>query len=448
MSPLLGFGVVLGPLSGLMAGLRLVERRRPLDPEVSRKIVHVGMGLACMALPWLFTAAWPVWTLAAVAGAGLGLVRWLPAARARLGGVLGGVERDSWGELLFPVGVAVVFTVARGDEVLFLVPVLVLTFADAAGALVGRFLGRTPVVSFAGRKSVEGCTAVLVVAFACVLFPLWGPGGWGLPRALCAALAVALMAMLAEAAAWRGLDNLALPLAVLAQLLVYRRLELGELVLRPVALAALAVVILRVRRRTRLDDGGLIAATIGVYLAWAIGGWQWLVAPLALLLLHARTVPHRPAFHRRLQSLPAVMAVGAGALVWMVARAVTHDPAWLFPYAVGMTAHLAMITQAQLAAVLPDWSLRRIGTAAAGAAGLLVFAPYLFVSGTVGQLRLQTVGALAGVAAAVVLYGALEPDPRHASARLPGILRQGALGLGASCTALGVLELGRELWST
>jgi phytol kinase len=447
MNPALGFTVVLGALGVAMGGLRLAQRRWTVDPEVSRKAVHVGMGLCCAALPWLFTAAWPVWTLAAVAGAGLALVRVVPAARARLGGVLGGVARDSWGEIYFPVGVALVFTLARGDRVRFLVPVLVLTLADAAGALVGRFLGRTPVVTFASRKSVEGCTAVLGVAFACVFFPLWGWGGWGLPRALAAALAVALMTMLAEAVAWRGLDNLVLPLATLAQLVVYERLALDELAVRPVVLAALALLALRWKPRTRLDDGGLMAAAIGTYLGWAVGGWEWLVAPLGLLLVHGKTVPCRPALRRHPQSLPAILAVGAGALVWVVARAVTHDPGWLFPYAVGLTANLAMVTLAQLAAALPDWSVRRVCTTAAGAAGLVVFAPYLFVSGPVGELRLQTLGALAGVAATVAIHAFVEPDLRHAPVRPAGLVRQGLLGLCASCTALAVVELGRELWT-
>src|SRR5512142_3371988 len=103
------------PLSALLGGLRLLQRRWAIDAEVSRKAVHVGMGLTCAALPWLFDAAWPVWLLAAVAGAALLAIRLVPALRAAVGGVLGGVERQSWGELWFPVGVAAVFTLARGD---------------------------------------------------------------------------------------------------------------------------------------------------------------------------------------------------------------------------------------------------------------------------------------------------------------------------------------------
>ena len=41
------------------------------------------------------------------------------------------------GEFYFPVAVAVVFVLARGDTLLYLIPVLTLTVADSVGALIG-----------------------------------------------------------------------------------------------------------------------------------------------------------------------------------------------------------------------------------------------------------------------------------------------------------------------
>jgi phytol kinase len=66
-------------------------------------------------------------------------IRIFRPVNARLSGVLNAVDRNSWGEFYFPVSVAILFGLARGDKLLYVIviPLLVLTFADAVGALLG-----------------------------------------------------------------------------------------------------------------------------------------------------------------------------------------------------------------------------------------------------------------------------------------------------------------------
>ena len=46
-------------LAGLMLGLRTLQHRFDLHPEVARKLMHVAMGLVTLTLPWLFHSHWP-----------------------------------------------------------------------------------------------------------------------------------------------------------------------------------------------------------------------------------------------------------------------------------------------------------------------------------------------------------------------------------------------------
>ena len=62
--PLLAMAAVLAVLGGLVGGLRLWQCFAAPPPELTRKLVHVSMGLVTLSFPWLFDEAWPVIALA------------------------------------------------------------------------------------------------------------------------------------------------------------------------------------------------------------------------------------------------------------------------------------------------------------------------------------------------------------------------------------------------
>ena len=184
------------------------------------------MGLVTLALPWLFVATWPVLLLAAAFTCFLIALRYSPALRRLLGGVIDGVARDSMGEICFPVAAGLVFLLSAGDPLLFCIPMLVLALADAAAALVGARYGTLLYATADGHKSVEGSLAFLVVAFLCSHITLLLFTDTGAAECLAIALAMALLVMLLEAIAWGGLDNLFIPLGAFFLLKAFLQLEL------------------------------------------------------------------------------------------------------------------------------------------------------------------------------------------------------------------------------
>ena len=113
---------------------------------------------------------WPVLLLTGGSALIVAAIKFLEPLRKPLGRVVDGVPRTTLGEIYFPISVAIVFWLSQGmSPLLFCIPVLVLTLADATGALVGLRYGQT---RFAGAsKSVEGSFAFLIVAFFCIHVP-------------------------------------------------------------------------------------------------------------------------------------------------------------------------------------------------------------------------------------------------------------------------------------
>lgn len=354
MNPLAGMAIVLGALGVLMLGVRAAQRRGIVGPEMSRKLVHMGMGTICLALPWLFSSPAPVWVLAGLAAAGLAAVRLVPALQAQFGSVLGGVNRRSWGELYFPIGVAIVFHLARGEPLFFVLPIAVLAYADAAGALVGRRWGRTHYEAVESTKTVEGSGAVLIVTWACVTAGMFVFAAVPMVQCWLAGLSLGLFAMLVEAVSWRGLDNLLLPLAVFAQLEVVARFAATDLALRVVVLAAMALFMLTWRRRSLLDDSARLGAALAAYLFWAIGGWHWLVAPALLMFSYVRLMPTIPGGPDR-HNLVAIICIASAGLPWMVGHARTPDPVWFWLFTLGLATQQAIIAVVRFSQGRPHW---------------------------------------------------------------------------------------------
>lgn len=332
----------LAALAATVGALKLVERRWRPHPELLRKAVHVGMGLVVLTFPWLFDQALPVVTLAALAAAGLVLLRLVPRLRDGPGTVLAGVGRTSLGEVYYPLAVAVLFTLTLDqDALLFVVPMLLLTLADAAAALIGRRYATVCYQSGDGTKSAEGSVAFFMVAFLSVHVPVLLFSDASRLEALLVAAILALLVMLLECAAWHGLDNLLIPLGGYAFLRLYLDMPAETLWLRLVATIALVMFTLAWRRRSSLDDGALVAAALIGYAAVMLGGWLWLLPPLIVFVAHAIAWPRAdgPRYHH----VPAVMSVAAAGLLWLFIAAVYDAPGLIYPYAVSFAAHLAIL---------------------------------------------------------------------------------------------------------
>jgi phytol kinase len=255
----------------IVAAAELWRRFGHPKPEHTRKLVHLGGGVACLFFPFLVHSPWVVLamalplTLLFVAGAKLGFLK-----------SLHGVGRKSRGAEYYPLAVFLVFLMTEGKPWLYLAAVLVLAVADAFAALIGSRYGVVRYEVEDEHKSLEGSLVFLVIAFLAVHLPVLLLTD--LPRPICvlAAVLVATLVTGFEAISLEGADNLFVPVAVVVVLGKITTKPLSEVVFQNLSLLAICLVVaLLVWRLRSLNVGGTIAYILFVYGTWSLGNWLW-----------------------------------------------------------------------------------------------------------------------------------------------------------------------------
>ena len=406
-NPWLGIAAALGGFLLLFAGLQVVARTGTVRGESTRKMFHAGSGVLTLAFPFIFRETWPVLLLTGASAALIAAVKFVPALRARFGGVANRVDRTTLGEVYFPISVALLFYLTRGEHpLLFVIPILMLTFADATGALVGARYGLTKYSGAA--KTLEGSIAFAVVAFFCVHVPLLLWTEVGRPESLLTAATLALLVMVLEGSAWRGLDNLFIPIGGYFLLRAYLVMDETALLTRLLITVGLVVLVVVARSRTTLEDDSLAAGAFLCYVAWALMGWPWLVGPLVILLGYRWLSAETPDNSRRMHGVPAVLSVWAPAIAWLSLAAATGNGGLLFPYTVGFAAHLSIFGVSRLAFQFRDRSLVTLAARAVISSSVLVLVEYVAVAGFTGRSGTSVIAGVLGITAGTILFTAVQ----------------------------------------
>ena len=401
-------GAIAGSLLIVLVALRAVGRWKSVDGEVLRKGMHVALGASALTYPWLFRSIAPPLVIAVLTLTVLLLLRHAPRARRELGDVVHGVHRSSEGDLWFPISVAVVFWLASGNTVLYVVPVLTLTIADAFAALVGSRYGRMRYDTMEGdRKSAEGSIAFFLIAFFATHVPLLMFTTVGRTESLLIGLTFGFLVMLLEAVSWRGLDNLFIPVGGFFLLQSYMPMTARALSVVLVMTGAIFVVVIALRRRRTLSDGAALAAVLIGYLTWTIGGWRWIVPPLVFFLSYTALWPRVELVRSRPHRLSAVLAVPGSALLWLALANRLGETTAYYAYTLTLAANLGFVGVTWFRVVRPQ-ARARIAVPTSGIVGwAALLLPYLVVGGPEAFVR--TLIALPVLLAGAASYVALVP---------------------------------------
>ncbi len=397
----------------LMLGLRLLQRRGKIRPELARKLFHIGGGVLGFSLPILTPDPVVVIVLTALSIGGLYALRRSARLEEHAGKVLTSVGRASLGDFCFPLSVCILFLAARGSPVLYYVPLLILTFGDAVAALVGVRYGLKQYAATDGYKSIEGSAAFFITAFLCVHVWLLLGTNTGRLESLLIAVMLGLLVMMLEAVAWNGLDNLFIPLAAFILLRVYLNLSAEQLIERLVATALLSALVLSIRNRTTLNTSGLLGAIFVGYVFWMGGDLRWLVMPVLVLVAYRHLSPDSEWDRAVVHDIHVVLCVCSSGLAYLFFSATLRGPELLLPAVISYAAHLALIG-------IVRWQLKTgmepppfVTLASILKASTVLFVPYILfmwlTSGWRPELSIEIGAGLAGVLASVMLYRALSP---------------------------------------
>jgi phytol kinase len=187
----------------LLAAAEAASRRWKLGPELARKSAHVSSAAVAATMPWFMS-------FPAVAVLALLFVPFmLVSRRLDLFPAVHSVERSTWGEMWFPLGVAVV-AIAVPDRGPYAFGVLVMGLSDAAASIIGQRYGNRAFRIVGAWKTYAGSATFFVTTLVLTFAALALTGGLSaasVPMAL--GVSGALTAV--EAALGGGTDNLFLP---------------------------------------------------------------------------------------------------------------------------------------------------------------------------------------------------------------------------------------------
>jgi dolichol kinase len=306
----------VGLLLAAMAAVKALARLYDLGPELQRKLVHVATGLYALTLPLTFHDRWPVVTLIAVSVAVLYALRLPRFARGGFASALHGVERQSHGEIYLCLAVGFLFFQSQREPALFVAPVLTLTLADAAAALIGTSYGRKRFPVAAGYKSVEGVATFFVVTWLSTMIVLLLLTDS--PRATVVMLSflTAAFGAFVEASSWRGLDNLFIPLSIYFLLAGRLNAPVGELCALAIIFLSAITIISRFAPKLKLSLHAARAYGVLVFLICAIADPQHAIFPVLVIFGHLAAERKAPA-HSDFPDLDLVGAIAGGSAAWL-----------------------------------------------------------------------------------------------------------------------------------
>ena len=274
---------------------------------------------------------------------------------------------------------AALYLLSEGNHLLYAIPLLTLTLADAVAALVGVRYGQHRFSTSEGTKSAEGSLAFFMVAFLSAHVPLLLLSETGRAESLLIALVLGVLVMLFEAVSVGGVDNLFIPLGCYALLRRYQTLEADDLLFRLGAIVLLALLVFAWRRRTTLKESGLLAAALVGYMNWALGGWQWLAVSLVLFLTYTLLWPRSEDNDHPVHTVRAVASVAAPGMIWLLVFLENNRMgSVLEPFTLSYAAHSVMVGMTQLGYAAPGQMLsKRLMRAVSRT--WIVFLPLLFL---------------------------------------------------------------------
>ena len=235
-------------------------------------------------------------------------------------------------------------------------PILILTLADATGAIAGTRWGRHNYIAGCGLKSIEGSLCFLLVAFLCSFIPLWIAGAVGMVSAFWIALILATLAMMAEGFSDRGFDNIILPVGCFFVLERLLPLETPSLIGRFIVLIVLLALVLTGSRWSSLSGAALLGSAMLGYGCVVLADWRYALPPIAVFISHIITTRKHDLTNNYQHRLDVVISHAIACMPWVLACALE-----VISPAVGLAGiSLAMGTQL---ALLDHATRRRTGHA-------------------------------------------------------------------------------------
>jgi len=187
--------------------LEILKRKKILSTNSTRRMIHLGAAIITFSFPTYLSFSQALIMCFII------LMIMSFSRRISLFSHIHGVERKTWGEIFYPIGIMVaVFFFLPNNPESFRIVLLILGISDLLANIVGTHWGTKYFTIFGGKKTIEGTIAFFVSTFIILfIFQLSLP----------IAIFISLIASAVEFFSPYGSDNLTIPIAVSALLIFF-----------------------------------------------------------------------------------------------------------------------------------------------------------------------------------------------------------------------------------
>ncbi|MBN1780061.1 DUF92 domain-containing protein [bacterium] len=326
----------------LIVLLETIRARTHWSQEVTRKILHIGVGLFVVMTPCFFQTSGPIIWIALI----FIILNYLAIRSGRLKS-MHGVGRISYGTVFFPLSVLILLILCwETGKHIFMIAVLTMTVPDALAAIVGENLKNPHVYRLGSdQKSLEGSITMFFSTFGCVMLILTllhGPHDiLSAGFKLWIAFATAGFATALESVSTRGSDNLTVPLGT-AFLICSMLNGSGPENLQLALGFGLALIIGLISLKIGfLNLSGSVGTFILAIIVFGTGGWAWTIPILTFFILSSVLSKTGKTHKKHLETvfektdrrdIGQVLANGGLPGVLVILFHFNPSPVWYFAY--------------------------------------------------------------------------------------------------------------------
>jgi phytol kinase len=178
------------------------------DPELVRKVVHIGTGNVLLIAWWLQIPTW----LCIAAGVIFSAIA-LASHLINILPMLNDVGRKTYGVFYYALSITILVTLLWEHHPQYaVIGVMVMSWGDGMAALIGKRFGKHTFVHRGNKRSYEGSLAMFTTSLI-VTLGIFGINNGIRPSDFVVAVPVAAIAALLEAYSPGGTDNLSVPLS-------------------------------------------------------------------------------------------------------------------------------------------------------------------------------------------------------------------------------------------
>jgi uncharacterized protein (TIGR00297 family) len=292
------FTLIFLALGCFVVAAELIRKKMQWSPEVTRKSVHIAVGVLIYFAPQLFTSGIPAMLLAII----FSLSNLIAIKMGLLKG-MHGTNRRSYGTVYYPLSFLIlVILLWNSYSAIISIAILILALGDAGAAIVGEDLQHPHSYKLTSdKKTLEGSATMFIVTFLVTMLGLYfHPFARLVDHVLVlqTAIVAAFFVTAWEGISSRGFDNLTVPLSAA---FVLHFMLVGGPAHQPVDLmlgVAFGIGIAVASYYFHfLSISGSVATALLATIVYGVGGWAWTLPILAFFI--ASSILSKMGKHRK-----------------------------------------------------------------------------------------------------------------------------------------------------